>query len=120
MNYLFLGYPRCSTSQKAKRWLDERGIVYTERNIAEHNPTVAELQEWVARSGLPLKQFFNTSGLVYKEMNLKEKLPAMSEAEQIRLLATNGMLVRRPLLVGDDLILVGFKEAQWEGLRKKG
>ncbi len=117
MQYLLLGYPRCSTSQKAKRWLDEQGIGYKERNIATDNPTADELREWVARSGLPLKRFFNTSGLLYQEMNLKEKLPAMSGEEQIQLLATNGMLVKRPLLVGDDLVFVGFQVEQWEKLK---
>lgn len=110
---LFICYPRCSTCQKAKKWLDEHQLQYTERNIAEENPTYEELREWYAKSGLALKKFFNTSGLLYKEMNLKDKLPAMSEEEQLRLLATNGMLVKRPLVVGEDIVLVGFKEAEW-------
>lgn len=110
---LFICYPRCSTCQKAKKWLDEHHLQYTERNIAEENPTYEELREWYAKSGLALKKFFNTSGLLYKEMNLKDKLPAMSEEEQLRLLATNGMLVKRPLVVGENIVLVGFKEAEW-------
>lgn len=110
---LFICYPRCSTCQKAKKWLDEHQLQYTERNIAEENPTYEELREWYAKSGLALKKFFNTSGLLYKEMNLKDKLPAMSEEEQLRLLATNGMLVKRPLVVGEKSVLVGFKEAEW-------
>lgn len=110
---LFICYPRCSTCQKAKKWLDEHLLQYTERNIAEENPTYEELREWHAKSGLALKKFFNTSGLLYKEMNLKDKLPAMSEEEQLRLLATNGMLVKRPLVVGEKSVLVGFKEAEW-------
>ena len=110
---LFICYPRCSTCQKAKKWLDEHQLQYTERNIAEENPTYEELREWYAKSGLALKKFFNTSGLLYKEMNLKDKLPAMSEEEQLRLLATNGMVVKRPLVVGENIVLVGFKEAEW-------
>lgn len=110
---LFICYPRCSTCQKAKKWLDEHQLQYTERNIAEENPTYEELREWYAKSGLALKKFFNTSGLLYREMNLKDKLPAMSEEEQLRLLATNGMLVKRPLVVGEKSVLVGFKEAEW-------
>ena len=110
---LFICYPKCSTCQKAKKWLDEQGIEYTERHIAEENPTYDELKEWYRKSGLPLKKFFNTSGLIYKEMQLKEKLPAMSEEEQLKLLATNGMLVKRPLIVNKDTVLVGFKEAEW-------
>ena len=110
---LFLCYPKCSTCQKAKKWLEEQSINYTERNIAENNPSYEELKEWHARSGLPLKRFFNTSGLLYKEMKLKDKLPTMSEEEQLKLLATNGMLVKRPLLIDQDTVLVGFKEAEW-------
>ena len=102
---LFLQYPPCSTCQKAKKWL---------RHIKEDNPTADELREWVARSGLPLKRFFNTSGLVYKNLGLKDKLPTMTEDEQIALLASDGMLVKRPLLVGDDFALPGFKPAEWE------
>lgn len=110
---LFIHYPKCSTCQKAKKWLDEHKIDYTERNIVEDNPTFDELKEWYLRSGLPLKRFFNTSGLLYKEMQLKSKLESMSEDEQLRMLATNGMLVKRPLLISDDVVLVGFREAEW-------
>ena len=112
---LFLCYPKCSTCQKAKKWLDEHGIEYTERHIAEENPTYDELQAWYKKSGFPLKKFFNTSGLVYKEMQLKDKLPSMSEEGQLKLLATNGMLVKRPMVITNDKVLVGFKEAEWEG-----
>lgn len=115
---LFLCYPKCSTCQKAKKWLDEHGVEYTERNITEENPTYDELQVWYKKSGLPLKKFFNTSGLVYKEMQLKDKLPLMNEEEQLKLLATNGMLVKRPMLITDDTVLVGFKENEWEALIK--
>ena len=110
---LFLCYPKCSTCQKAKKWLEEHNINYTERNISENNPSYEELKEWHARSGLPLKRFFNTSGLLYKEMKLKDKLPTMSEDEQLKLLATNGMLVKRPLLIDENTVFVGFKEAEW-------
>ena len=111
---LFIQYPPCSTCQKAKKWLDEKGIAYTDRHIKQHNPTYEELKEWYGRSGLPLKKFFNTSGLKYKELNLKEKLPAMTEEEQLQLLASDGMLVKRPLLVTEDIVLTGFQIAQWE------
>ena len=111
---LFLCYPRCSTCQKAKKWLDEQGKKYTERHIVENNPTYEELKQWYEMSGLPLKKFFNTSGLKYKELQLKDKLPTMSEDEMLKLLATDGMLVKRPLLVKDDKVLVGFKQEQWE------
>ena len=110
---LFLEYPPCSTCQKAKKWLDETGIVYTDRHIKQNNPTYEELKAWYTKSGLPLKKFFNTSGLLYKSLNLKEKLPTMTEEEQLHLLATDGMLVKRPILVTQKGILVGFKEAQW-------
>ena len=115
----FICYPKCSTCQKAKKWLDEQGVEYTERHIVENNPTYDEVKEWYTKSGLPLKKFFNTSGILYKEMNLKDKLPTMSEDEQLKLLATNGMLVKRPLVVKEDLILVGFKEAEWAKLLEK-
>jgi len=110
----FICYPKCTTCQKAQKWLDEKGIEYTLRNIKENNPTEAELSLWYKESGLPLKKFFNTSGLLYKSMKLKEKLPSMSEEEMLKLLSTDGMLVKRPLLIGKDFVLTGFKEAQWE------
>ena len=109
----FICYPKCSTCRKAKKWLDEHNAEYTERHIADKKPTYDELKEWHEKSGLPLKKFFNTSGLLYKEMKLKDRLPSMSEDEQLRLLATDGMLVKRPILVTEDKILVGFKEAEW-------
>lgn len=109
----FICYPKCSTCQKAKKWLDEHNINYTERHIVEHNPSYDELKEWYVKSGLSLKTFFNTSGLLYKEMKLKDKLSAMSEEEQLKLLATNGMLVKRPLVVNCDNVLVGFNETEW-------
>jgi len=110
---VFVCYPRCTTCQKAQKWLDENGLTYEARHIKENNPTAAELADWHERSGLPLRKFFNTSGLQYKALGLKDKLPAMSEAEQIALLATDGMLVKRPILVGDGFVLVGFKEDAW-------
>ena len=109
----FICYPKCSTCRKAKKWLDEHNVEYTERHIADEKPTYDELKEWHDKSELPLRKFFNTSGLLYKEMKLKDRLPSMSEEEQLRLLATNGMLVKRPILVTEDKILVGFKEAEW-------
>ncbi len=111
---LFICYPKCSTCQKAKKWLDEHKIEYTERHIVENNPSYDELKEWYEKSGLQLKKFFNTSGLLYKEMQLKDKLSSMGEEEQLKLLATNGMLVKRPIIVEEDKVLVGFKEAEWE------
>lgn len=114
INMLFLCYPKCSTCQKAKKWLDEHNIGYEERNIKENNPTEEELQEWYEKSGLLLKRFFNTSGLVYKQMQLKDKLPEMADSEQIKLLATDGMLVKRPMLIGEDFVLIGFKEGEWQ------
>lgn len=110
----FLCYAKCTTCQKAKKWLDNNGSKYIERPIKEQNPSIDELKKWHQMSGLPLKKFFNTSGLLYKDMKLKDKLPAMSEEEQFELLATNGMLVKRPMLIGDDFVLVGFKETEWE------
>lgn len=110
---LFVQYPKCSTCQKAKKWLDAQNITYTERHIAEDNPSYDELKQWHEKSGMPLKKFFNTSGMLYKDMKLKDRLPDMSEEEQLKLLATNGMLVKRPLLVDGDKVLVGFKEAEW-------
>lgn len=109
----FICYPKCSTCQKAKKWLVENSIEYTERHIVEDNPSYDELKEWHDRSGLPLKKFFNTSGILYKEMRLKDKLPNMSDEEQLQLLATNGMLVKRPLIIKDNIVLVGFKGAEW-------
>lgn len=109
----FVCYPKCSTCQKAKRWLEENGIPYEMRDIKVENPSAQELAEWHRRSGLPLKKFFNTSGMLYKSMELKDKLPGMPEEEMLRLLATDGMLVKRPLLVGEDFVLVGFKESAW-------
>lgn len=109
----FLCYEKCTTCKKAKKWLDERGVSYDLRPIKEENPTAEELRAWHKMSGLPLKKFFNTSGLQYKALNLKDKLPAMSEDEQFELLATDGMLVKRPMLIGEDFVLVGFKEADW-------
>lgn len=114
MSILFLEYPKCTTCQKAKKWLDEHQIAYEDRHIKEQNPTVEELKAWYEKSGLPLKKFFNTSGLLYKSMQLKDKLPNMSEKEQIGLLATDGMLVKRPLIIKEDGVLVGFKAAEWE------
>ena len=111
---LFLCYPKCSTCQKAKAWLNERGIAYDLRDIKLNNPTQEELTAWYQKSGLSLKKFFNTSGLQYKALGLKDKLPEMSEAEQLALLATDGMLVKRPLLVGEDFVLTGFRPAEWE------
>ena len=110
---IFICYSKCSTCQKAKKWLDEQDIKYTERHIVDNNPSYEELKEWYNKSGLPLKRFFNTSGLLYKEMQLKDKLPTMNEEEQLILLATNGMLVKRPLVVNGDMVLIGFKEAEW-------
>lgn len=114
MRVLFLQYPPCSTCKRAKAWLDERGVDYEARNIKEENPTVEELRAWHAKSGLPLKRFFNTSGLSYKVLGLKDRLPTLSEEEQYQLLASDGMLVKRPLVVGEDFVLVGFREAQWQ------
>ena len=120
MKPIFLQYPACSTCQKAKKWLTENNIEYTNRLIVENNPTVEELKAWIPLSGLPVKKFFNTSGLLYKSMGLKDKLPQMSEDEMLKLLATDGMLVKRPLLVSDEFVLVGFKETEWtEQLKNK-
>lgn len=110
---LFLEYPPCSTCKKAKKWLDDHSVSYEARHIKEQNPSYEELKMWYEISGLPLKKFFNTSGLLYKSLNLKEKLPTMSEEEQLRLLATDGMLVKRPLVIHGDVVLTGFKEAEW-------
>lgn len=110
----FICYPKCTTCKKASKWLDDNDIGYEMRDIKTDNPTYDELNEWYNLSGLPLKKFFNTSGLLYKSMNLKEKLPTMSESEMLKLLSSDGMLVKRPLLIGDDFVLVGFKESEWE------
>lgn len=111
---LFVEYPKCSTCQKAKKWLDDNGVKYDDRHIKDNNPTFDELKEWYEKSGLPLKRYFNTSGMLYKSMQLKDKLPEMSEDEQLQLLATDGMLVKRPLLIGDDFVLCGFREKEWQ------
>ena len=111
---LFVCYPRCSTCKKAQKWLDEHQLPYTVRDIKEDNPTLQELETWHQASGLPLKKFFNTSGLQYKALGLKDKLPEMSEEEQLALLATDGMLVKRPILVGEDFVRTGFRQAEWE------
>lgn len=113
-----LVYRKCSTCRKALKWLEDNQISYEERAIVEENPTYEELKEWHEKSELPLKRFFNTSGMLYREMQLKDKLKDMSEEEQLRLLATDGMLVKRPLVVGDDVVLTGFKEAEWDQLKK--
>ena len=111
---LFLEYPPCSTCRKAKAWLEAHHVEFTARHMKEENPTYEELKQWYEASGLPLKKFFNTSGLLYKSMNLKDQLPAMSEEEQLRLLATDGMLVKRPILIHESMVLLGFREAAWE------
>ena len=113
MKVLFVEYPKCSTCQKAKKWLMEHQIDFDDRHIVENNPTREELEQWYAKSGLPLKRFFNTSGQLYRSMELKDKLPQMTEEEQLELLSTNGMLVKRPVVVGEDFVLVGFKEKEW-------
>ena len=110
----FICYPKCTTCQRAKKWLDDNKIEYELRDIKLDNPTLEELKEWYNKSGLPIKKFFNTSGLLYKSLDLKNKLPEMSEDEMLKLLATDGMLVKRPLLIGDDFVFVGFKEAEWK------
>lgn len=115
---LLVWYPKCSTCQKAKKWLDEKGVEYEARDIKEENPSVEELKEWHKKSGLPLKRFFNTSGMLYKEMKLKDRLPDMSEEEQFELLATDGMLVKRPILVAEEKAFPGFREKEWEELIK--
>ena len=111
---LFIQYPKCSTCKIARAWLAEHGVPFEDRHIVEQNPTAEELADWHGRSGLPLKRFFNTSGLLYKSMNLKDRLPDMPEAEQLRLLAADGMLVKRPIVVDGETVLVGFKPAEWE------
>lgn len=111
---IFVCYPKCTTCQKARKWLEENGIAFEERHIRENNPTIEELKDWRKRSGLPLKKFFNTSGQLYKELKLKDRLPSMSEEEQYRLLASDGMMVKRPILIGDGFVLVGFNENEWK------
>jgi arsenate reductase len=115
----FICYPKCTTCQKAKKWLDDKGIKYAFRDIKLENPTAEELTKWLKTSGLPLKRFFNTSGLVYKALNVKDKVNTLSENELLALLATDGMLVKRPLVVGKDFVLVGFKESEWEFLARR-
>lgn len=117
---LFVEYPKCTTCKKAKKWLADHELEHESRHIKEENPTAQELKEWHLKSGLPLKRFFNTSGALYRELGLKDKLPGMSEEEQYSLLATDGMLVKRPVLVGEDFVLTGFKEAEWEDKLLKG
>lgn len=114
MSVLFIEYPKCSTCQKAKKWLNDHQVSYTDRHIVEDNPTLAELTEWHTKSKLDIKKFFNTSGIKYRELDLTNRLKTMSLEEQLSLLATDGMLVKRPLIIGDDFILIGFKEAEWE------
>lgn len=115
---LFVEYPKCTTCKKAKKWLEENGFSFDDRNIKEENPTKEELESWIVKSGLPVRKFFNTSGMLYKEMELKNKLPNMKEGEQIALLATDGMLVKRPIVVTEDTVLVGFKEQEWSAKLK--
>lgn len=115
---LYVCYPKCSTCKKAQKWLDDNGVEYETRDIKENNPSYEELKDWYNKSGLPLKRFFNTSGNLYKSMNLKEKLPDMSGDEQLELLSTDGMLVKRPILITENAVLVGFKEKEWEEVLK--
>jgi len=115
-NMIFVCYPKCTTCQKAKKWLMENDITFEERNIKENNPTMEELKDWHKKSGLPLRKFFNTSGLLYKNLKLKDRLPTMSEAEQYSLLASDGMIVKRPILIGDSFVLVGFNETDWKNV----
>lgn len=117
MKNIFIEYPKCSTCKNAKKWLEENNIEFEDRNIIEEIPTVKELTEWIERSGLDIRKWFNTSGLKYKELNLKEKLPDMSDKEKIELLASNGMLIKRPVLVSDKGIFIGFKEDEWKILK---
>ena len=114
---IFVCYPKCSTCKKARKWLEENGIAFDERDIKEENPTRKELVKWHKQSGLPLRRFFNTSGMLYRELQLKDKLPKMTEDEMYDLLASDGMLVKRPLLIKDDVVLVGFKQGEWETLK---
>lgn len=114
MQVLFVEYPKCSTCKKAKKWLEENQVTFLDRHIVEENPTKEELKEWHEKSGYPLKKFFNTSGMLYRELGLKDKFPTMTEEEQYEILASNGMLVKRPVAVGEDFVLLGFKEAEWK------
>ena len=114
MSLLFIHYPACSTCKKAKKWLDEKKQTYADRSVKDQNPSEEELREWHKKSGLPLKKFFNTSGIQYRELGLKDKLPGMSDEEQLALLATDGLLVKRPILVGDGFVLTGFRQGEWE------
>jgi len=115
--YIFLEYPKCTTCQKAKKWLENNKVSFESRHIVEANPSVSELEKWIEISGLPVKKFFNTSGMLYKQMNLKDKLETISDSQKVELLSTNGMLVKRPLIISKDIVLVGFKEDQWEKLK---
>ena len=119
MKNLFIEYPKCSTCQKAKRWLENHNIEFADRHIIENNPSENELKEWIPKSGKELKKWFNTSGMKYKELNLKEKLTNMSEEEKIKMLASDGMLVKRPILITENNILIGFKEEEWEEVLKQ-
>ncbi len=119
MSVLFIEYPKCSTCQKAKKWLNEHQVTYTDRHIVENNPTYLELNEWLALSQLQIKKFFNTSGMKYKELGLANKLQTMSIDEQLTLMATDGMLIKRPLIIGDDFVLIGFKPSDWENMLLK-
>ena len=119
MKVLFIEYPKCSTCQKAKKWLEQNNIEFDDRHIVGNNPTKDELRKWIKQSGYDIKKFFNTSGMKYKELNLKEKLPNMTDEEKIDILSTDGMLVKRPLIITDDLILVGFREKEWEQLKNR-
>ena len=114
MSVLFLEYPKCTTCKKAKKWLEEKGVDFIDRHIKEENPSKEELMAWHEKSGYPLKKFFNTSGMIYRDLGLKDKIPTMTEDEQYELLASDGMIVKRPLIIGEDFVLVGFKEAEWE------
>lgn len=117
MKYLFVNYPKCSTCVKAKKWLEENGVDFESRHIVENKPTKEELKKWITLSGQPIKKFFNTSGILYREMNLKEKVAQNNEDELLDILSTNGMLVKRPLLIGKDKVLIGFKEKEWEEIK---
>lgn len=114
MSCLFIHYPKCTTCQRARKWLDDHNVSYTERHIVEDPPRAEEIRDWLARSGKPLKRFFNTSGILYRSMNLRDKLPVLSEEEQINILASDGMLVKRPVLVSGEFVLTGFREEEWE------